>query len=496
MLEVFISSEAQMSVDWWGFDQSLKFNFPSSLLGYLAGGTALALLIVFYIRSPSHVPATSKKIKERFWARLPFLLVVAPILSLTFLLHFHVPGTETLAFVPQELRGPFVAIFGAIPWLFAGGVLGIRDAIIVGVVAGVARGGFETYSVLTPIFMGLQAGIAAWLMRRDDGGLQGRLFRSPFISGLASGVVYALLRGIGIFTTSQGDLYRRIDITLSLLGLTALAAIIEVTIGGAFCELIKRQAVNIWYEPRRGITRGFGQSLAVRLSAVLLFSGFIASSVILMGDWVSAEQSARAMLTEHMQQTANQASGIIPFFVHTGREYSRQLAEDLGVRFGSGSWTEEPLDQLLRAYTFFESLEVYDREHGLEVAYPEATELPGYSQGFQANLNAALRGIPSETIEFGSAVGAGARMAFITPILPDENDQAVGVVVGWSSLESNLILTPLVQSFDQFSYGSAFVTDEQGDVLIRPENGPVNHQFNLHPETSGTVNIEYTQDGT
>jgi signal transduction histidine kinase len=496
MLEVFISSEAQMSVDWWGFDQSLNFNFPSSALGYLAGGIALALLIVFYIRFPAHFPATSKKNRERFWVRLPFLLIAAPILSLTFLLRFHVPGTEMLAFVPQELRGPAVAVFGAIPWLFAGGVLGIREAIVVGVVAGVARAGFETFSVLTPIFMGLQAGIAAWLMRRDNGGLQGRLLRSPFISGLASGAVYALLRGIGIFVTIQGDLYRRIDITLSLLGLTALATMIEVTIGGAFCELIKRQAANIWYEPRRDKTRGFGQSLAVRLSVVLLFSGFIASSVILMGDWVSADQSAREILTEHMQQTANQASGIIPFFVHTGREYSRQLADDLAVRVGSGSWTEEPLDALLRAYTFFESLAVYDRKLGLEVTYPAATEPPGYSQGFQANLTAALRGVPSETIEFGSAAGTGTRMAFITPVLPDENGQAVGVVVGWSSLESNLILTPLVQSFDQFSYGSAFVTDELGEVLIHPESDLTNRQFNLRPETSGTVRIEFTQDGT
>jgi hypothetical protein len=394
MLEVIISSEAQMSVDWWGFDQGLKFNFPSSALGFLVGGIALALLIVFYIRFPAQIPSTSKKKAERFWASLPFLLVVASILSLTFLLRFHVPGTETLAFIPQELRGPAVAVFGAIPWLFAGGVLGIREAIIVGVVAGAARGGFETFSVLTPIFMGLQAGIAAWLMRRDDVGLAGRLLRSPFISSLTSGAVYVLFRGIGIFVTTQGDMYRSIDITLSLFGLTALATMIEVAIGGAFCELIKRQAAGIWYEPRRGVARGFGQSLAVRLSVVLLFTGFVASSVILMGDWVSAEKSAREMLTEHMQQTANQASGSIPFFVHTGREYSRQLAGDLAVRFGSASWTEEPLSALLRAYTFFESLEVYDRELGLIVAYPAWTEPLAYSQGFQANLSAALVFLP------------------------------------------------------------------------------------------------------
>ncbi len=485
-----------MSVDWWGFEQGLNFYFPSSAAGYLIGGVALALLILLYSRFSLQIPKTSRQKTERFWARFPFLLVLAPVLSLTFLLRFHIAGTETLAFVPQELRGPAAAVFGAIPWLFAGGILGIREAIIVGLVAGAARGGFDTHSVLTPIFMGLQAGTAAWLMRRNDRGLQGRLLRSPFISALASGALYVLFRGIDLFVTTHGDVYRSIDITLSCLNLTALATFIEVVVGGAFCELIKRQAPKIWYEPRPSADRGFGQSLAVRLSTVLLFSGFIASSVILMGDWVSAEQSAREMLTEHMQQTANQASGSIPFFVHTGREYSRQLADDLALRLSSGSWTEEPLDALLRAYTFFESLEVYDRELGMVVNYPATTDLPVYSQGFQANLNAAIRGIPSETLEFGAATDAGTRMAFITPVLPDENGEAVGIVVGWSSLESNLILTPLIQSFDQFSYGSAFITDELGDVLIHSKSDLVNRQFNLHPAASDAVNVEYTQDGT
>ncbi len=485
-----------MYVEWWGYNQGLDFRFPSSTIGYLIGGVALAMLILLYYRQVPHDSLASRKRTDPFWARLPFLLIAAPLLIQAFLLRFPISGTETFVFLPVELRGPAVAVFGAIPWLIAGGVLGVRQAILVGLAAGIVRGGFETFSALTPVFMGLQAGFAAWLMRRDDTGLQGRVLRSSFFSGLASGVVYIFLRGFDIFVTTQGDLYRSIDITLSLLDLTALAVLVEAAIGGAFCELIRRQAPKLWYSPSRDVAGGLGQSLALRLSAILLFVGFVASSVILIGDWVSAEQSAREILTEHMQQTASQASGSIPFFVHTGREFSRQLADDLADQMASGSWADEPSNALLRAYTFFESLEVYDRELGLVVSYPESPNTTPYSQGFQSNLGAALRGIPSETLEIGSDVGTTTRMAFITPVLPADDNGAVGVVVGWSSLESNLILTPLIQSFEQFTYGSAFVTDEQGDVLIRSGSGLEHRDFDFHSDKVNTINVEYTQDGT
>ncbi len=485
-----------MSVEWWGYNQGLNFRFPSSTIGYLIGGVALAMLILMYYRQVPHDSLATRKRNDPFWARLPFLLIAAPLLIQTFLLRFPLSGPETLVFLPAELRGPAVAVFGAIPWLIAGGVLGVRQAILVGLAAGVVRGGFETFSALTPVFMGLQAGFAAWLMRRDDTGLQGRVLRSSFFSSLASGVVYLFLRSFDIFVTTHGGLYRSIDITLSLLGLTALAVLVEAAIGGAFCELIRRQAPKLWYLPSRGVAGGLGQSLAVKLSAILLFAGFVASSVILIGDWVSAEQSAREILTEHMQQTASQASGGIPFFVHTGREFSRQLADDLADQMVSGSWADEPSDVLLRAYTFFESLEVYDGELNLIASYPVSPNTATYSQGFQSYLGAALRGIPSETLEIGTDVGTVTRMAFITPVLPADANDAVGVVVGWSSLEANLILTPLIQSFEQFTYGSAFVTDEQGDILIHSGSGLEFRDFDFHSDKVNTIDVEYTRDGT
>jgi PAS domain S-box-containing protein len=496
MLEVNLLIEAQMSVEWWGFGQGLNFRFPSSVIGSLIGCIALVMLIGLYFRHSAHRQQPSRRRPERIWARFNVLVIAAPILIQTFLIRFPVAGTETLAYVPADLRGASAAVFGAIPWLLAGGVLGVRPAILVGLAAGIVRGGFETHSVLTPIFMGLQAGTAAWLMRRNDIGLQGRLLRSPFVSGMISGMLYLLLRGFDLFVTTQGDVYRSIDISLSLLGPTVLAVMLEVVIAGSFCELIRRQASRTWFSQTKEVEGGFGQSLAVQLSAILLLTGFIASIVILMGDWVSSEQSSHEILAEHMQQTASQASGSIPFFVHTGREFSRQLADDLASQIESDSWTSEPVYALLRAHTFFESLEVYNHELELVVDYPESVEPAEYSQAFQSNLSAALRGIPSETLESGSRMDEATRMAFITPILNIESDQSIGVVVGWTTLETNLILTPLMQSFEHFSYGSALVTDEVGNVLIHSSGGLENRIFTLHSQATDTVNIEYTLDGT
>ena len=72
-----------MSVEWWGFDQGLNFRFPSSVIGYLIGGIAIAILFGLYFRHSPHAQRSSRRKPDRIWTRLHFLVIVAPILNLT-----------------------------------------------------------------------------------------------------------------------------------------------------------------------------------------------------------------------------------------------------------------------------------------------------------------------------------------------------------------------------------------------------------------------------
>src|SRR5437879_5805095 len=69
--------------------------------------------------------------------------------------------------VPVESRRPGLVLFVLLPAFLAGGWLGVLPAMAVGLAAGLARAGWETYSWITPFEYMLLAGVVAWATRQD-----------------------------------------------------------------------------------------------------------------------------------------------------------------------------------------------------------------------------------------------------------------------------------------------------------------------------------------
>ncbi|NIS79451.1 MAG: HAMP domain-containing protein, partial [Anaerolineales bacterium] len=121
---------------------------------------------------------------------------------------------------------------------------------------------------------------------------------------------------------------------------------------------------------------------------------------------------------------------------------------------------------------------------------------PAPSQQFLADLQAALRGVPSITIERISSPSTASQMAFLSPISLPDSERPGGVVVGWTDLRSNLILSPMIEGFRKFSNGTAFVTDDLGNVLIQSGEGAGTEAFDLDSVRVGEEQISLASDGT
>jgi hypothetical protein len=89
------------------------------------------------------------RFRERWWLALA-LLILAPILAA-----FLGSGCRVkcgLSPTPRlELSPPALMFLSALPWVLAGGLLGLLPAVIIGAVSGMLLAVFETHSPFTPL---------------------------------------------------------------------------------------------------------------------------------------------------------------------------------------------------------------------------------------------------------------------------------------------------------------------------------------------------------
>ena len=307
-----------MTIDFWGFSSHPSFGLPLSTSGVVLFLLEFILFVLLLILSGEHRTILEK---ARYWVHQPvflLLLLSAPLAAQLFVLRFPVPSFLVMPGVPTAVRGPVFSIFDALPWLLAGGLLGELPAASIAFVAGLTRGAFETHSIFTPLHYMAIALFITWLLRQPYLEWPGRAGRNPLIAGLAGGLLYGLLRSLELILYSGGGFYDRLDFAFALFSPNLLAGVLEMGLAGGLLFWLVRTGRIPWFEPGALIVGPYNRSLAARLLSLLLILGFFSSTVMIFGDWLLAQRSAKDLLERQMVQTSQQASGAIPYFIQTG----------------------------------------------------------------------------------------------------------------------------------------------------------------------------------
>jgi signal transduction histidine kinase len=488
-----------MTIDFWGFSSRPSFGLPLSSSGVLLFLLEIIFVILILVLNGGYRPLAAK---VRYWIRQPvflLLLLSAPLAAQLFVLRFPVPSPLVMPGVPTEVRGPVFSVFGALPWLLAGGLLGELPAAAIAFLAGFTRGVFETHSILTPLHFTLVSLAVTWLLRQTYIEWPGKAGRNPLIASLAGGALLGLLRSLEIMLYSGGGFYDRLDFAFSLLEPTLLGALVELSLAGGLLFWLVRTDRIPWYQPGALIVGPYNRSLAARLLSLLLLLGFASSTIMILGDWLLAQRSARELLERQMIQTAQQASGVVPYFIQTGRSIGAQFADqarDLLVSEPESAGAE--LQQLLRAYSFFEAIAIYDGELTIRATYPPEGVL-GEGTPFEvaAGLDAALAGIPQEVILRPERDAYSVRIAFLLPISAPDGEQApLGVVAGVTSLDTNPYLLPVIDIIRRVDPGQTFVTDLAGTILIDRDPHRILQSFEAGSASAQEVVSDTAPDGT
>ncbi len=454
-----------MRFEGWGSPQGFYLGFPLRLSGYLLLAGYLAFTLLVLLRSRNRKATRASPGAQGLTL---LLMLVAPLAALSFLIRL--PGTAVLAAPGQPLvpDGPAFSIFGAVPWLLAGGYLGVFPAILVALIGGLARGGWGTLHLMTPASAMAQAALAAWLLRRDYREWPGRLARRPVFSALVVGLMFGFLGGIEEFSYSGSDFYAALDFSLSRLGPIVLAGTLELGIGGMLTEGIRWAFPERWYTPARLVVGPYNRSLAARLATMLFVLGLGGAGVLTYANWILARSSAEEVISDQMIQTASQASESIPLFIQSGRSSLRQLAQELQAQQLSADQLTDELELQRSALTYFSRLAVFGPGRSLVAsAAPDAFAAQALPLEVEAALASALNGVPLEVATGPPAEGEGVQLVFLTPLTYANGEQ--GALAGWADLARTPMLSPVHAGLDGYADGEAFITDERGVILMHPD---------------------------
>jgi two-component system, OmpR family, phosphate regulon sensor histidine kinase PhoR len=486
-----------MSIAWLDISGKIYFGLPARLSGLVLFAIYILILAGAAIYKRTRPGISEPMVRGPQWIWLPLLVAAAPLAAQVFVFHLPTGFQGTIPGVPQESFGSVFSLFGALPWMLAGGILGGWQALLVGFFTGLARGALETNSIFTPLHYTLMAGFVTTLMRVDFSEGLGKALRHPFLTAVIASLVFGVLRSMEIFFQTGGELYDAINYAASNLGISILATMLEVGIAGLICEAVKLQFPDVWYKPKRLNTGPYNRSLTTRMVALFAVLGILSSAGVFFGDWVLARSSAQDLIEEQIVQVSRQAGDGIPYFIQTGRSLIWQLSDEVRDEMGNPVNLQTSLDSGIRLVPFFNQLVIFNDQGQIIADAPgNIPDLEEATLEMDAAITAALNGVPQEVVLPPKEGSASARLVFLTPIESETGGNAPGAVAGWTDLTLNPFLLPTVNLLAGVTPGTAYITDELGTILLHPEEQRVMQRTDLDLSMDGNVIENTGSDGT
>ena len=452
-----------MNFELWGITGLPFLGLPANFVGYGVILIHATLLAIFFVR---HL-ASFRKHKWPKWAFFIILLISAPILITTLRLRFL--GSAAPPGVPVEPIGPTLSLLGYLPILLAAGFLGSGPALIIGLVAGFARAGWETYRLTTLFETALAATLVSWLIRQDYRGQIARLLRFPLLAALITALVIWVISYFSFFANSNA---------LGLIGLDFVTAewmasfaprLGELFIAGVIASILHVARPSAWAPTFGNRPPPYSTSLNRQLLFALITLSLGGLSLLIYFNLQIAKDVATTFVVEQLGRNAQTVSNSVPYFAQTGQSVLNNLATDPAIQNPNPTTLSPWLAEQIRGVAFFQSLAYFDAEGQLLGAYPTDE---GLASGLTAAEQAALTvGVP-QTVTVDSQAAGSTRVAlsFIVPVTNSRGD-AIGTLLGRTTIENNPILKPAIEQLYSltFNQGNGFIVDDRNIIIFHTD---------------------------
>jgi PAS domain S-box-containing protein len=482
-------------------ENSLYLPAPS-LVGWVIWLLFLAFIVYAVYQWRAHQPP----ITLRFWGIFAGLFILTAVANLFAGIRLSSASALPIPGLPFDLP-PAMMLFSDIPWMLAAGSLGPWGAAALGAFAGLLRGAWDTHSLFSMLDLAFLAGLFAVNLRQRYRTSFYSLIRQPLVSALLLIPVHLVVYIVGAFFSVPGLPAVRLDYAISNAGVAALAFSGEALFGGLIVQLLAAFFPAAWGRQLPLQPSPTEKSIEIRF---LYGTGaFICMLLLtlLIGDWVVAGRAARDMLEKQLASAAQNTAQSVPFFLETGQNLASQLATDPRLLNASDPELSSILAQAMRASPYFDQFVVLDvASTNLVGGYPRESlaSFQLYPEE-EAGLPLAASGVWTQfyTIPPASEDSSAARVSFMVGIV-DANGQARRVLVGRTSLATNPLTQPIIQSLKNLeaSQGSGMLIDDAGNILYHPNpgqvmderySGPSQPGFQSYTSSNGTREYVYYQ---
>lgn len=485
-------------------------NFIDTLLGgtfYMPAPSALGWLVWFLLLSLTAYAlyrwrGLQPSFKVRMWGIFLLLLLFVPLTNL--FLGLRLPSESALPppGVPAEPLPPAMMIFSALPWMLAAGPLGPIGAAILGGLAGLVRGAWDTHTIFSIVDLMLLSAIFASNLRQRYRTIAYGLFRQPLVSALLLIPLHVFIYVLGTFLTVPGQVAVRLDYALSNAGVAALSFGGEALFAGLAMQVLAAFFPAAWGRGAPLQPSPSEQSLENRF---LFGTGTFISLLLLtllIGDWVVAGQAAREMLRDRLTSAADTAAQSVPFFLETGQNLAVQLATDPRLLEASDPELSSILGQRMQSSPYFDQFIILDvSSQAVRGGYPSASrETFKLFPEEEAGLSLAADGgvlVQIYTIPPIKPGESAARVSFMVGIV-DGAGQVQRVLIGRTDLGTNPLTQPLISSLQDMtgSDGEGMLIDDLNVILYHPNPGMVNTTYDGPHDPSNPFTTHTAPDGT
>ncbi|MBW6465560.1 MAG: HAMP domain-containing histidine kinase [Brevefilum sp.] len=242
---------------------------------------------------------------------------------------------------PGDVPFLHLMFFTAVPWMVAGGVLGVMPSVLLAMISGLLLAYLDTNNIFTPlVLMGL-AVVFSWCVRQRYRTSFYQWLRFPVIAGAISLAVISPLVFIVTAFSATGSAGERVGIAIDRFPMVMFALGGMVLIGGVVCVIVSAVAQQTWGSKSQLKPAPGEFNLNHRLFAFILPTFLVLLWVVFISTWMVAQNQARKMAIRQLISTSEMA------------------AASLGDYFGmTGSTT---MEDMLPSHTFiraFQALEV------------------------------------------------------------------------------------------------------------------------------------------
>lgn len=412
--------------------------FPQSAGAVMAWLVWLVVLIVVAVWKRER----NFKLNRRSLAWLALLSIL--ILVLTPFFGIPVGEAANSAEDPQ----PHLMFLAAIPWLIAGGVLGLVPSMFLAASSGLLLAYLDTQQFFTPLLFMTAAVVFSLSVRQRYRSSGYRLLRFPLAAAAASALVLLPLTFAADLLNASGDMAARTLEAIDRLPANYLSLAGMVLIGGAVCVLVKALAGEAWVSAPASTPLGEQdsgpQGMTLRYTVIVIPLVLVLIFVLVSGQWSQIQTATRRSLVGEMAAAADQSAEGLIGFVQYGDQSILQAASD--PRLSGAALESQPvvLESLLAGAPAFERLALMDINGVLQAAYPMLVE--GETITIPGNLQALLAAKDQPTVQhvaqMSDSTGTAAMIGFIAPISNPEGGVS-GVL--WGGVD--LLRSPNVQPY-------------------------------------------------